>query len=141
MKHNTILLVEDTQSDIDLTRRALVKSHITNELVVARDGQEALDYLFGRDETQPLPVLILLDLKLPRLDGLEVLRHIRSNERTRLLPVVVLTSSNEEQDIAASYNLGVNSYIRKPVDFKQFAQAIQTLGLYWLVMNEPPPAK
>lgn len=141
MKHDTILLVEDTQSDIDLTRRALVKSHISNHLAVARDGQEALDYLFGEDETHPLPVLILLDLKLPRIDGLEVLRQIRSHERTHLLPVVVLTSSSEEQDIAASYNLGVNSYIRKPVDFNQFAQAIQTLGLYWLVMNEPPPAR
>ena len=144
MKSKIILLVEDNPSDIGLTKRALDKSHIANELVVAEDGQEALDYVFGagayagRDVTQ-LPALVLLDLKLPRVGGLEVLRRIRADERTRRLPVVILTTSQEEQDVAASYDLGVNSYIRKPVDFNQFAQAIQHLGLYWLVLNEAPP--
>lgn len=144
MEAKIILLVEDNPSDIGLTRRALVKSHIANELVVAEDGQEALDYLYGsgaysaRDVTE-LPAVVLLDLKLPRVDGLEVLRHIRAETITRRLPVVILTSSKEEQDLATSYDLGVNSYIRKPVDFEQFAQAIQTLGLYWLVLNEEPP--
>jgi CheY-like chemotaxis protein len=144
MKSKIILLVEDNPSDIGLTKRALDKSHIANELVVAEDGQEALDYVFGagayagRDVTQ-LPALVLLDLKLPRVGGLEVLRRIRADERTRRLPVVILTTSQEEQDVAASYDLGVNSYIRKPVDFNQFAQAIQHLGLYWLVLNEVPP--
>jgi two-component system response regulator len=144
MKSKIILLVEDNPSDIELTRRALNKSHVANELIVAEDGQEALDYLFGvgahagRDITL-LPTLVLLDLKLPRVDGLEVLRRIRADERTRRLPVVILTTSREEQDIAACYDLGVNSYIRKPVDFAQFAEAVQHLGLYWLVLNEPPP--
>ena len=139
-----ILLVEDNPSDIALTRRALAKSHVANELVVAEDGQEALDYLFGggayagRDVTQ-LPTLVLLDLKLPRVDGLEVLRRIRTETLTRRMPVVILTSSKEEQDLATSYDLGVNSYIRKPVDFKQFAQCIEQLGLYWLGWNELPP--
>jgi CheY-like chemotaxis protein len=136
--------VEDNPSDIGLTRRALAKSHVANELVVAEDGQDALDYLFGsgayagRDVTQ-LPTLVLLDLKLPKVEGLEVLRRIRTETLTRRMPVVILTSSKEEQDLAVSYDLGVNSYIRKPVDFEQFAQAIQTLGLYWLVLNEEPP--
>jgi len=144
MNPKIILLVEDNPSDIGLTRRALAKSHVANELVVAEDGQEALDYLFGtgaytgRDVTQ-LPAVVLLDLKLPRVDGLEVLRRIRTETLTRRMPVVILTSSKEEQDLAVSYDLGVNSYIRKPVDFEQFAQAIQTLGLYWLVLNEEPP--
>jgi CheY-like chemotaxis protein len=144
MNPKIILLVEDNPSDIALTRRALAKSHVANELVVAEDGQEALDYLFGtgayigRDVTQ-LPAVVLLDLKLPRVEGLEVLRRIRAETLTRRLPVVILTSSKEEQDLAVSYDLGVNSYIRKPVDFEQFAQAIQTLGLYWLVLNEEPP--
>ena len=144
MNPKIILLVEDNPSDIGLTRRALAKSHVANELVVAEDGQAALDYLFGtgaytgRDVTQ-LPAVVLLDLKLPRVDGLEVLRRIRTETLTRRMPVVILTSSKEEQDLAASYDLGVNSYIRKPVDFEQFAQAIQTLGLYWLVLNEEPP--
>jgi len=139
-----ILLVEDNPSDADLTKRALARGHISNVLVIAEDGQEALDYLFGtgayigRDVTQ-LPAVVLLDLKLPRVDGLEVLRRIRTETLTRRMPVVILTSSKEEQDLAASYDLGVNSYIRKPVDFEQFAQAIQTLGLYWLVLNEEPP--
>ncbi|RCK81203.1 MAG: Response regulator [Candidatus Ozemobacter sibiricus] len=144
MTPKMILLVEDNASDVELTRRALGKSRITNELVVAEDGQQALDLLFGT-ATQPglapdrLPALILLDLKLPRLDGLEVLRRIRADHRTHRLPVVILTTSREEQDIAAGYDLGVNSYIRKPVDFHQFAEAIQNLGLYWLVLNEAPP--
>ena len=144
MKPKIILLVEDNPSDIGLTQRALAKSHVANELVVAEDGHEALDYLFGagayagRDVDQ-LPTVVLLDLKLPRVDGLEVLRRIRSESLTRRLPVVVLTSSKEKQDLAASYDLGVNSYIRKPVDFEQFAQAIQALSLYWLVLNEEPP--
>jgi len=144
MTTKIILLVEDNLSDIGLTKRALVKGHVANELVVAEDGQEALDYLFGagvyagRDVKQ-LPAVVLLDLKLPKVDGLEVLRRIRSESLTRRLPVVILTSSKEEQDMAASYDLGVNSYIRKPVDFEQFVQAIQILGLYWLVLNEEPP--
>jgi two-component system response regulator len=144
MSTKTILLVEDNSSDIDLTKRALSKGHILNELVVAEDGQEALDYLFGsgmyadRDSARA-PTLILLDLKLPKVDGLEVLRRIRGDSRTKRLPVVILTSSKEDQDIAASYDLGANSYIRKPVDFLQFAEAIENLGLYWLVLNEPPP--
>lgn len=144
MTPKMILLVEDNASDIELSRRALAKSRITNELVVAEDGQQALDLLFGT-ATQPglspdrLPALILLDLKLPRLDRLEVLRRIRADHRTHRLPVVILTTSREEQDIAAGYDLGVNSYIRKPVDFHQFAEAIQKLGLYWLVLNEAPP--
>jgi len=144
MKPKIILLVEDNPSDIGLTQRALAKSQIANELVVAEDGQEALDYLFGdgayagREIDRSL-ALILLDLKLPRVDGLEVLRRIRADARTQRLPVVILTSSQEEQDLAQSYDLGANSYIRKPVDFTQFAQAIQRLGLYWLVLNEPPP--
>ena len=144
MKCKTILLVEDDPSDIELTKRALGKSHVANQLIVVEDGQEALDYLFcdgaytGRDFTQ-LPAVVLLDLKLPKVNGLEVLQHIRSDVRTRRLPVVMLTSSVEEQDLAASYDLGVNSFIRKPVDFTQFALAIQQLGLYWLILNEPPP--
>jgi two-component system response regulator len=144
MNFKIILLIEDNPSDVGLTQRALAKSHIANELVVVGDGQEALDYIFGagayagRDVTQ-MPALVLLDLKLPRLEGLEVLRRIRADERTRRLPVVILTTSKEEQDVAASYDLGANSYIRKPVDFAQFAQAVQHLGLYWLVLNEPPP--
>jgi CheY-like chemotaxis protein len=136
--------VEDNPSDVELTRRAFEKRHISNSLMVAEDGKEALDYLFaegahaGRDVTD-LPTVVLLDLKLPKLDGLEVLRRIRADPRTKRLPVVILTSSSQEQDLAASYDLGANSYIRKPVDFAQFAEAIEQLGLYWLVLNEPPP--
>ena len=144
MKSKIILLVEDNPSDIDLTKRAFEKQHIMNELIVAMDGKEALDFLFGEGnylnrDVSVQPALILLDLNLPVIDGLEVLRQIRSNEKTRRLPVVVLTSSREEQDLATSYDLGVNSYIRKPVDFTQFSEAIRQLGLYWLVINEPPP--
>jgi two-component system response regulator len=144
MNSKIILLVEDNPSDIGLAQRALAKSHVANELVVAEDGQEALDYLFGAGvyagrDVADLPTLVLLDLKLPRVDGLEVLQRIRADERTRRLPVVILTTSQEEQDIAAGYDLGVNSYIRKPVDFNQFAQTIQQVGLYWLVLNEEPP--
>jgi len=140
----TILLVEDNASDVGLTQRALDKCHIANELVVAEDGQEALDYLWGSGEyagrdTSQLPALVLLDLKLPRVGGLEVLRRIREDPRTRRLPVVILTTSKEEQDVAAGYDLGVNSYVRKPVDFVQFATAVGNLGLYWLVINEAPP--
>ena len=144
MNSKTILLVEDNPSDIELTKRALKREHITNKIVVAEDGQEALDYMFGtgayegRDLTE-MPTLILLDIKLPIIDGLEVLRRIRADERTRRQLVVILTSSKEEQDLMTGYNLGVNGYIRKPVDFIQFADAIKYLGLYWLVINEPPP--
>ncbi len=146
MKPKIILLVEDNPSDIGLTQRALAKSHIANQMIVAEDGQEALDYLFGTGEyadrdVSELPALILLDLKLPRVDGLEVLRQIRANKHTSRLAVVVLTTSKEEQDVAQSYDLGANSYIRKPVDFTQFAQAVEHLGLYWLVLNEPAPPK
>jgi two-component system, response regulator len=147
MKPKIILLVEDNASDVGLTQRALTRSHIGNQMVVAEDGQEALDYLFGKGQyatrdVNELPALVLLDLKLPRVDGLEVLRQIRANKRTRRLAVVILTTSKEEQDVAQSYDLGANSYIRKPVDFMQFAKAVEHLGLYWLVMNEqaPPPA-
>jgi two-component system response regulator len=141
---NAILLIEDNSSDVDLTIRALEKARIGNPLVVARDGQEALDYLWGEGahagrDVSDSPALALLDLKLPKLPGLEVLRRIRADARTRRLPIVILTSSKEEQDLAASYDLGANSYIRKPVDFKQFAEAIGHLGLYWLVWNEAPP--
>jgi two-component system response regulator len=139
----TILLVEDNPDDELLTLRAFKKSHILNEVVVARDGAEALDYLFGtgkyaeRDRTTPS--VVLLDLKLPKISGLEVLRRLRNDERTKFLPVVILTSSDEERDIVESYKLGANSYIRKPVDFDQFVKAIQQLGLYWLVLNESLP--
>jgi two-component system response regulator len=139
-----IVLVEDNPSDVGLTQRAFEKSRITNDLVVVEDGQEALDYLWGTGahagrDTSDLPALMLLDLKLPKVTGLEVLRRIRGDARTRRLPVVILTTSNEEQDIATGYDLGVNSYIRKPVDFKQFATALEQLGLYWLILNERPP--
>jgi len=137
MRDSIILLVEDDADDEALTRRALEKNKVKNELVVARDGQEALDYLRAAPR---LPELVLLDLKLPKIDGLEVLRRLRADERTRLLPVVVLTSSNEERDVATSYALGANSYVRKPVDFKEFTEAARQLGLYWLLLNEPPPA-
>jgi two-component system response regulator len=144
MLQKTILLVEDNPDDEALTLRALHKSKVANSITIARDGVEALDYLFGtgahagRDVSE-LPQVVLLDLKLPKVDGLEVLRRIRADERTRMLPVVILTSSKEEQDMANAYTNGANSYVRKPVDFNQFVDAIGQLGLYWLVLNEVPP--
>jgi CheY-like chemotaxis protein len=143
MDKKVILLVEDNPDDVELTMRALKKNNILNEVLVARDGVEALDYLFmtgmysGRDPDAP-PMVVLLDLKLPRVDGLEVLRKIRADERTKLLPVVILTTSNEERDLVSGYSLGCNSYIRKPVDFAQFTEAVKTIGLYWLLLNVPP---
>jgi CheY-like chemotaxis protein len=144
MNHKLILLVEDNADDEALTLRALNKSHVANEVIVVRDGVEALDFLFCRGafanrDPQDLPEVTLLDLKLPKVDGLEVLRQIRSDARTRTLPVVILTSSKEEQDLVAAYTNGANSYVRKPVDFNQFADSIKQLGMYWLVLNEPPP--
>ena len=140
MNHKTILLVEDNPDDVELTLRALNKNNILNEVTVARDGQQALDYFFGAGASENVaPSVILLDLKLPRIDGLEVLRRIRADPRTCLQPIVILTSSKEEQDIVSSYRLGANSYISKPVDFDQFVEAIRQLGLYWLVLNEPTP--
>ena len=146
MEARTILLVEDNPSDVALTRRALARRHVANDLIVARDGEEALDYLFatgphaGRDG-RVQPAVILLDLRLPKIDGLTVLERIRADERTRMIPVVVLTTSDEASDLETAYALGGNSYIRKPVDFEQFVEAISHLGLYWLVLNEPPPTK
>ncbi len=144
MRKKIILLVEDNPDDELLAIRALKKNNIMNEVVVARDGAEALDYLFGAGayagrDMSVMPQIILLDLKLPKIDGLEVLRRLRNDERTKLLPVVVLTSSKEERDLTESYSLGANSYIRKPVNFDQFTEAIRQLGLYWLVLNESPP--
>ena len=146
MYKKIILLVEDNPDDEALTLRALKKNNILNEVVVARDGAEALDFLFGTGKYSDrdmgiMPQLILLDLKLPKVDGLEVLRRIRAEERTILLPIVILTSSKEEQDLVNGYRLGANSYIRKPVDFDQFREAVRQLKLYWLVLNEPPPNK
>jgi two-component system response regulator len=145
MSGKIILLVEDSPDDIELTLRALKKNNIANEVVVARDGEEALEYLTatGKYAGRPvaaLPEVVLLDLKLPKVSGLEVLRSMRADPRTQLLPVVVLTSSTEEPDIITSYQLGANSYIRKPIDFDQFVDAIRQLGLYWLVLNQAPPA-
>lgn len=133
-----ILLVEDNPNDRLLTQRAFKKSNLGNDLIMVNDGEEALIHLFGTQDNPPqsLPVLVLLDLKLPKVDGLEVLQQIRANERTRLLPVVILTSSKEQDDLVRSYTLGVNSYVRKPVDFNEFVSAVQQLGLYWLVLNE-----
>ena len=144
MTDKVILLVEDNPDDEELTLHAFRANNISNPIVVARDGAEALDYLFARGtyagrDPRAYPAVALLDLNLPKMDGLEVLRQIRSNEKTKLLPVVVLTSSKEDQDLIRSYGLGANSYIRKPVDFGQFSDAIRQLGLYWLVINEAPP--
>ena len=141
-----ILLVEDNGDDELLMLRALQRNRISNEVVVVRDGVEALDFLFATGSHQgrsvsELPQVVFLDLKLPRVDGLEVLRRIRADTRTRVLPVVVLTSSKEEEDVATSYSLGANSYVRKPVDFIQFTEAIRTLGLFWLLLNESPPMR
>lgn len=139
-----ILLIEDNADDEALAIRALKKNNILNEVIVARDGAEALDYLFGTGahagrDLNVLPQVVLLDLKLPKISGLEVLKRIREDARTRFQPVVILTSSKEEQDLIGSYSLGANSYIRKPVDFSQFAEAVRQVGLYWLVLNEAPP--
>jgi two-component system, response regulator len=146
MKDQVILLVEDNARDEALTLRAIRQSHVLSEVVVARDGVEALDYLFGtgthagRDETLT-PQLVLLDLKLPKVDGLEVLRKIRATDHTKHLPVVVFTSSSEDEDVISSYSLGANSYVRKPIDFERFIEATKHLGMYWLVLNEAPPAE
>ncbi len=144
MEEKMILLVEDNPDDEALTLRALKKNNIGNNLVVVRDGAEALDFLFGTGayvdrDIQNLPQIILLDLNLPKIGGLDVLRRIRQEEHTHLLPVVILTSSKEEQDLIKGYSLGANSYVRKPVDFNQFIEAVHQLGLYWLVLNETPP--
>lgn len=146
VRGKTILLVEDNPDDEALAIRALRRNNIINEVVVAHDGVEALDYLFGTGvyserDTSVQPAVILLDLKLPRVDGVEVLRRLREDERTRIVPVVILTTSNEERDMLNSYSLGCNSYVRKPVDFLQFSEAIRQLGMYWLLMNEPPPSR
>jgi CheY-like chemotaxis protein len=144
MATKTILLVEDNTDDEELTIRALRQAKVANEVVVARDGIEALDYVFGagkfegRDTTH-LPAVVLLDLKLPKLNGLDVLQRLRADERTRLVPVVVLTSSSEDEDMLNSYASGANSYVRKPVEFGAFAGAVTQLGIYWLLLNEPPP--
>ena len=144
--NKVILLVEDNPDDVALTLRAFKRSHVLNPIIVARDGIEALDFLFASgDHTSragaPLPMLVILDLKLPKLDGLGVLKAMRADERTRLLPVVILTSSKEEQDLIAGYTLGANSYVRKPVDFAEFAEAVKVLGIYWLLMNLSPPQR
>jgi two-component system response regulator len=144
--NKVILLVEDNPDDVTLTLRAFKRSHVANPIAVARDGIEALDFLFARGDysdraTAPLPTLIILDLKLPKLDGLGVLKAIREDERTRLLPVVILTSSKEQQDLIAGYSLGANSYVRKPVDFAEFVEAVKVLGIYWLMMNQGPPER
>ena len=147
MKDKVILLVEDNPDDVELTKMAFEKNNIANRVIVAKDGVEALDYMFGTGlyagrNAKDIPIVILLDLKLPKIDGLEVLKSIRQNEFTRLTPVVILTSSAEEKDVINGYNMGASSYIRKPVNFEQFTDAIKHLGLYWLVWNEPlPPIK
>jgi len=140
----TILLVEDNPDDVKLTLRAFKRNNMLNPIVVARDGVEALDILCARGEYaeragKPLPTLIILDLKLPKLDGLGVLKAVRGDERTRLIPVVIMTSSKEDQDLIQSYALGANSYVRKPVDFAEFMEAVRVLGIFWLMMNQPPP--
>lgn len=144
MSQFRILLVEDNPDDEALTLRALKKQNVVNEIIVARDGAEAIDYLFAEGKYEGRvpngnPTLMLLDLKLPKIDGLEVLRRVRSSDRTRMIPVIILTSSDEEKDIIDSYSLGANSYVRKPVDFYQFGEAVQQLHLYWVLLNEPPP--
>ncbi len=145
MQNKNILLVEDNNDDIELTLRALKKYKVANKIIVVRDGVEALDYLFGNGahsvrDTSDMPQVVLLDLKLPKVDGLEVLQRIRADDRTRLIPVVILTSSKEEKDLINGYSLGANSYICKPVDFNQFSEAVRQLGLYWLILNEVPPS-
>lgn len=142
----TILLVEDNPDDVKLTLRAFKRNNMLNPIIVARDGVEALDFLFARGayterSGKPLPTLIVLDLKLPRLDGLAVLKAVRADEQTRLIPVVIMTSSKEEQDLIQSYSLGANSYVRKPVNFAEFLEAVRLLGIYWLMTNQPPPER
>lgn len=144
MDRRTILLVEDNPKDEMLTLRALKKCNVANEIFIVRDGAEALDYLFANGEhagreVEDLPAVVLLDLKLPKIDGLEVLRRVREDARTRLLPIVILTSSDEEKDMIAGYELGANSYVQKPVSFAEFSRAVADLGRYWLITNEPPP--
>jgi len=134
-----VLLIEDNEDDIELTRRAFARNHIVNDLVVARDGVEASDLLFGGEPDKLLPQFILLDLKLPRVSGLELLERIRGDARTALIPTVILTSSKQDEDLLAGYHLGANSYVRKPVDFNEFVEAVRQVGLYWLVLNQPPP--
>jgi two-component system response regulator len=146
MEDKTILLVEDNLDDVELTLHAFKKNNIKNEVIVVNDGATALDYLFGTGDHADrdlslMPAVILLDIKLPKIDGLEVLKRIRANELTQYIPVVILTSSKEEQDIIDGYHRGVNSYVRKPVDFVRFTEAVNNLGLYWLLLNETPPAK
>lgn len=146
MHDKSILLVEDNADDEVLTLRAFAKNNIRNEVVVARDGAEALDYLFARNayegrDVEDLPQVVLLDLNLPKVDGLDVLRQIRADKRTEMLPVVILTSSREEQDMVEGYRLGANSYVRKPVDFDEFLEAARQLGLYWLLLNETAPSR
>jgi two-component system response regulator len=145
-RNHIILLVEDRADDVELTLRAFEKANVANEIVVASDGEEAINYLFGLGrhagrDPNVMPQVVLMDLKLPKIDGLGVLRRMRADERTRRLPVVIMTSSKEESDVALGYNLGANSFIRKPVDFVQFVEAANLLGLYWLVINEPPPVR
>ena len=142
--NKTILLVEDNPDDEALTIRALKQHNVVNDVVVARNGADAVDFLFAQgkfEDRNPsdFPTLVLLDLKLPKIDGIEVLRRIKADERTKRLPVVILTSSQEDKDLVATYDLGANSYIRKPVDFEQFSEAVRDIGLYWLVLNQPPP--
>ena len=144
--NHVLLLVEDNPTDEKLTIRAFKKAAVTTEIVVVRDGAEALDYLFatgkfGQRDASVLPAVVMLDLKLPRIDGLEVLRRIRANARTATLPVVILTASKETEDVALGYALGANAYVRKPVDYAEFSEAAQTLGLFWLLLNEPPPER
>lgn len=146
MNDKVILLVEDNDDDVELALRAFKKNNISNKIIVARDGLEAIDYLLGTGlyagrSMKDFPVVVLLDLKLPKMNGLEVLKIIRQNEATRLIPVVILTSSREEQDIIKGYELGANSYVRKPVDFDEFIKAVNSLGLYWLLWNQPVPVK
>lgn len=146
MKNHTILLVEDNPDDVKLTLHAFEQCGIVNRVVVVNNGVDALDYLFGRGafagrDLRDQPAVVLLDLRLPKVDGLEVLRRLRADVRTRTQPVVVMTSSKEEEDITASYNLGANGYVRKPVDFDRFNEAVRQLGLFWLLLNEPPPAR
>jgi len=141
MRKGIILLVEDNPDDVDLTLIGFKRNGIVNEVVIARDGQEALDYLHGTDANgnpNELPVVMILDLNLPRISGLDVLRHVRENERTKLIPTVMLTTSDEQSDLIASYRLGANAYVRKPVDFNQFQEAARQLGLFWLLLNVPP---